>query len=41
MDVHLEAAREKVKRLIEPALLTLTADDLKAMTLTEIKTYCP
>ncbi len=39
-DVHLEVARAKVNRLIEPALLTLTADDLKAMSLTEIKTYC-
>lgn len=39
-DFHLEAAREKVNRLIEPALLTLTADDLKAMSLSEIKTYC-
>ncbi len=39
-DVHLEAARAKVNRLIEPALLTLTADDLKTMSLSEIKTYC-
>ena len=39
-DVHLEAAREQVNRLIEPALLTLTADDLTTMSLSEIKTYC-
>lgn len=39
-DLHLEAARAKVNRLIEPALLTLTADDLKTMSLSEIKTYC-